>query len=88
MPIVSYALMSARGVTMSVPSGAQFNDSLVWQKKSTIGLDQDRIPSRPHSAAIHFNDHPSLISDKEITKTRRHSLSPNFIVKENDRLVK
>jgi len=89
MPTVSYALMGAPGVTMSVPPGAQYNELSEWKKsyhnpQSCSGLE-DRIPSRSHSAAaIHFDDH----KDKELIKrryNRRHSLSPNFIVNENNR---
>ena len=78
---------------MSVPVHAQYNES--WSKKSlepaaaAAAADcsfENRIPSRPHSAAIHFDDHSE---DKETeTKNRRHSLSPNFIVNENNRLVR
>ena len=89
MPTVSYALMGAPGVTMSVPPGAQYNELSEWKKSiqhnpAAPGLE-DRIPSRSHSAAaIHFDDH----KDKELIKRRyhrRHSLSPNFIVNENNR---
>ena len=87
MPTVSYALMGAPGVTMSVPPGAQYNELSEWKKSysEAVGLE-DRIPSRSHSAAaIHFDDH----QDKELIKrhNRRHSLSPNFIVNQNNRYL-
>ena len=75
---------------MSVPVHAQYNEFCSKKSLEPAAAAGDcsfenRIPSRPHSAAIHFDDH---IEDKETeTKNRRHSLSPNFIVNENNRLV-
>ena len=93
MPTVSYALMGAQGVTMSVPVTTQYNElnESYWKKSNcSLGDHIPNVPGRSHSAAaIHFDDHGQDQKDKEMTKSRhrRHSLSPNFVVNENNRLV-